>query len=293
MINSNILTSISSIYTSKDVAVTENKNTMVASIPHTNKCITSSNINERHQISNFNTSVVDSKYHKQLLANQPLSQEVEKEIDDNDIDQLLIKLADKDELKCKQCNKHYISVSNLYRHIRHIHTNSRPYECHICHCTFKRHCDLKDHYLIHKNDRPFSCTICEQSFKTKSNLRKHYKTHLAQKKLKTCRICRIISIYNPSLAMHQKLHSICQSFKCSICNKIVSCSHVLNTHYNKHFEIKGYQCHVCNYKFRSQKNLALHLTVHTPNENIYNCEICGNSYYTKSGLQQHRKHHIN
>ncbi|XP_058830367.1 spalt-like protein sem-4 [Topomyia yanbarensis] len=55
----------------------------------------------------------------------------------------------------------------------------RPYQCKLCHKTFKRTDHLKSHMRIHSKDTPFNCDWCQKGFRYRQN-------YLIHMKNKTC-----------------------------------------------------------------------------------------------------------
>jgi len=75
--------------------------------------------------------------------------------------------------RCGRCSYETTQREHFRRHVEAVHDNVRPWLCHICGRTFKRHDGLLHHSLVHDNtvdtQRLFShtCTICQRSFRSK------------------------------------------------------------------------------------------------------------------------------
>ncbi len=105
---------------------------------------------------------------------------------------LFCKMIDSSKVECSTCGKTFNKKSNLYRHNRTIHGNSKPFdlklrvvephvnktliknECSICGKTFSTNQNLKRHArTIHGNPKLFECKQCEYKTTQGSNLKRH------------------------------------------------------------------------------------------------------------------------
>merc|ERR1712032_767457 len=68
-------------------------------------------------------------------------------------------------------------MHHLKRHIRNMHTDERPYPCHLCDKRFKDTYTLKCHVRIHTGENPYVCDVCGKGFKQKGAFNIHRRTH--------------------------------------------------------------------------------------------------------------------
>lgn len=53
----------------------------------------------------------------------------------------------------------------------------RLFQCHICHNTFTREWNLKNHIRTHTGEKPYPCPVCFRRFNMKHHLKRHLATH--------------------------------------------------------------------------------------------------------------------
>jgi hypothetical protein len=76
--------------------------------------------------------------------------------------------------KCKDCNKSFLSKSNLKLHRKNAHQpkeEEAPFKCHVCGRCFKYSINLTSHMQIHKDS--YTCDECGRVFATKTDVKKH------------------------------------------------------------------------------------------------------------------------
>ncbi|GLD56676.1 zinc finger protein 436-like protein [Lates japonicus] len=101
------------------------------------------------------------------------------------------------------CGKSFTFSSALRRHQR-LHTDARPYQCSVCHKTFKQQSSLKSHQLTHSGVR-YQCPLCSKSFSRALEL-----------------------------TYHVDVHSDARPYFCHICKKNLSGARIYRNHMKKH-----------------------------------------------------------
>lgn len=58
-----------------------------------------------------------------------------------------------------------------------IHTDERPFQCHICDKSFRRKSHLTVHVARHSGEGKFVCGICRKAYPVRDELNKHLLSH--------------------------------------------------------------------------------------------------------------------
>ncbi|CRK95902.1 CLUMA_CG009348, isoform A [Clunio marinus] len=192
-------------------------------------------------------------------------------------------------LPCNVCGK-MISKENLKRHLNTIHLNIKPYQCDICGKKFSSKSEIAHHMIKHigleHRTRDYQCDLCEASFFDKSGLQTHTLYVHERQQHHYCSLCNRTfrteqGFKNHKLRPHRS--------PCEICGKSFR-NDLLKHHLNMvHFNIKPYQCDICGKKF-CKDYLPRHMDTHIGLEHRtkdFHCQICGNSYFDKHGIERH------
>jgi len=139
--------------------------------------------------------------------------------------------------QCDMCYKTFSTLSSLSSH-RRIHSDEKPFICHLCNRSFRHQSTLNAHIMsVHSGLRPYQCEVCQKAFSSVGNLKSHRRTHMRENML----VCR-------------------QPFKCDVCTKEFSRSSYLVAHKCRPTDpsAKRYTCEVCKKSFTRSSNLARH-----------------------------------
>ena len=118
----------------------------------------------------------------------------------------------RDPMDVSTCGKKFTLSAHLRKHHK-IHTNEKPYACHLCDKKFSDKSSLDIHGRVHSDDKPFDCKTCGKKFKSKQHLR-----------------------------CHERTHSLDRQYHCSVCNLKFKTAMVLKKHTTrKHLNPKSYQ----------------------------------------------------
>lgn len=85
------------------------------------------------------------------------------------------KLSEK--YQCPNCNRVYLRLYCLNRHLRVECGKAPKYQCQICQGWFKYKHNLSAHMKLHVELPKFTCTMCSRKFYRKDKLISHYKKY--------------------------------------------------------------------------------------------------------------------
>ncbi|MEQ2186170.1 hypothetical protein GOODEAATRI_025938 [Goodea atripinnis] len=196
--------------------------------------------------------------------------------------------------QCAQCNLKFKSFSYLLSHEK-VHKGEKPCLCSDCGKTFAHRSNLYRHLrLIHsasRNERSYSCSQCEKAFKEKATLIKHQRTkHLQQLFRRQCPFCGKM-VATSTLARHKVMHMGQSPFKCIVpeCGRSYRTGselkrHVLVHHTNE----RPHKCDVCGKGFVRLCDLNAHAKIHSK-ERPFVCHICGKAFLKAYSMFRHKR----
>lgn len=140
--------------------------------------------------------------------------------------------------KCDQCCKEYIKSKHLARH-RRTHLESK--HCSICNeiCTSFADHMLKKHGI--DLPRPFECDICHKTYRTKTHISTHMRIHRAATRVYACTVCPKTFFFGTDLRKHVRTHSQNRSIICDICGDAFKSSDTLKCHLRRHTGERPYK----------------------------------------------------
>eukprot|EP00092_Neocalanus_flemingeri_P017356 GFUD01018771.1.p1 GENE.GFUD01018771.1~~GFUD01018771.1.p1 ORF type:complete len:448 (+),score=64.03 GFUD01018771.1:73-1416(+) len=175
----------------------------------------------------------------------------------------------------------------------------KSFKCSNCMKTFKALCDIKRHLLIHTGEKAFECMHCISKFSRKENLDRHLLQHAGVKAFQ-CSLCTSAFSQKQSLDRHVFAYHDLKTYSCSVCSKGFKDKHTLIVHERIHTGEKPYQCSYCAKSFTYRSTYKNHIDVIHEGKSHFNstqtkvklfCEVCGESFISRSGLKGHLKLH--
>ncbi|CAA9990131.1 zinc finger transcription factor, putative [Plasmodium knowlesi strain H] len=218
---------------------------------------------------------------------------------------------------CHVCSMIFSNKKLMQRHLMSVHSESRPFKCHLCVKTYKRSDHLKNHILTHKDNKEkikYTCSICQSTFDTPKDLRSHkirhytcpyencsysystiskMKYHLNKHKCNlfyTCPVCAKKFLIYKEFIQHKR-GCFEKKYVCLQCNKIYLHSNGYNKHIRKvHLNIiQNYKCTVnnCSREFCSEFSLKEHIINFHHRVKRFFCAKCNMSFGYRSSFRRH------
>lgn len=213
------------------------------------------------------------------------------------------------DLRCKLCNTHCDTITNLKKHLTLEHD-------------IKFYPDVNDYVMEFKltEGEILNCALCNSKFETFKMLLQHMNGHYRNY---ICEICDLGFINQHKLRNHQRTHEV-GNFNCSFCEKIFStrvrklchekythnpsaryttscphCDESFTSYYrrNRHMAVEHniaaatYKCNICDKSFILKSKLTSHIKkVHLMERN-HICPECGQGFFIKQSLDEHMIKH--
>lgn len=196
---------------------------------------------------------------------------------------------------CEQCTDiRYREKAKLTQHLRRIH-KIPVHQCQGCDHEASSQNSLDQHIISkHPNSRFFECHICHKSFRTYRYLNfVHIKRcHFGLPVKYSCEKCHKGFVDKSSFENHKITHSEARNYTCEFCGAMFHTSYALKVHVNTHTQERKYECVDCGSAFLRLCNLSAHKKrFHSSDDVRLVCEICGKSMATQKDLRRHQLAH--
>nr|XP_049704102.1 zinc finger protein 454 [Helicoverpa armigera] len=197
----------------------------------------------------------------------------------------------RDELKCAICNVLFPYFHALNKHMNEHFSN---YVCETCGLGFVD----KGRFMMHQQRHEqgdYPCPDCGKVFKAQYNKELHVDRVHRKKGRVYCPKCDVKLMSYP-----QKLKHLVEvhgeeplSFPCTMCERIFDTRRTLTIHRRKdHLKDFRYECQCCGQKFFTRFALNNHMPTHTGERN-FKCKVCEKSYPRLKTLKDHMRIHSN
>ncbi|CAG4981634.1 unnamed protein product [Colias eurytheme] len=198
----------------------------------------------------------------------------------------------KDEIKCALCDCCFPYFHALNKHMNEHFSN---YVCETCGLGFVDRGRFLMHQQRHDEKRDYPCEVCGKVFKAAYNKDLHVDRVHNKRGRVYCPKCDVrLMTYNQKLKHLVEVHGEAPlSFPCSVCNKVFETRRMLTIHRRKdHLKDYRYECQCCGQKFFTQFALNNHMPTHTGERN-FKCKVCEKSYPRLKTLKDHIRIHTN
>ncbi|CAG9574916.1 unnamed protein product [Danaus chrysippus] len=197
----------------------------------------------------------------------------------------------KDEFKCAICDVIFPYFHALNKHMNEHFSN---YVCETCGLGFVD----RGRFLMHQQrheEGDFPCEVCGKVFKAQYNKELHIDRVHKKKGRVYCPKCDVRLMNYP-----QKLKHLVEvhgeeplSFNCNMCDKVCETRRKLTIHRRKeHLKDYRYECQCCGQKFFTRFALTNHMPTHTGERN-FKCKVCEKTYPRLKTLKDHLRIHTN
>lgn len=176
----------------------------------------------------------------------------------------------------------------------------KKFQCEQCSKCFSQKSKLRSHVLTHSELKPFQCSYCHKNYTLKSKLNAHIRLH-TKRNVHRCRICDKEFSYPSYLKEHEKVHELkpdkldlSKNFECPVCRKGFRVEKNLKIHMRLHSEdaTNILSCELCNKKFSRKYHLKTHLKMHqTVSAKTHKCQYCDKCFSHKCNLVEHLRIH--
>ncbi|XP_060809302.1 zinc finger protein 723 [Amyelois transitella] len=197
----------------------------------------------------------------------------------------------KDELKCALCDINFPYFHALNKHMNEHFSN---YVCETCGLGFVD----KGRFVMHQQrheEGDFPCDTCGKIFKAQYNRDLHIDRVHKKKGRVYCPKCDIKLMSYPQKLKHLvEVHGEAPlSFPCNDCDRVFETRRMLTIHRRKdHLKDYRYECQCCGQKFFTRFALNNHMPTHTRERN-FKCKVCEKSYPRLKTLKDHMRIHTN
>ncbi|KAI5640789.1 hypothetical protein NE865_06897 [Phthorimaea operculella] len=196
-----------------------------------------------------------------------------------------------DEWKCAVCDKQFPYFHALNKHMNEHFSN---YVCETCGLGFVDIGRFMMHQQRHE-DADYPCPQCGKNFKALYNRELHIdRVHKKRGRVYCPKCDEMLMSYHQKLKHLVEVHGEAPlSFPCSMCDKVLDSRRLLTIHKRKdHYKDYRYECQICGQKFFTNFALNNHMPTHTGERN-FKCKVCDKSYPRLKTLKEHSRIHTN
>lgn len=185
-------------------------------------------------------------------------------------------LCDHSKMRCKVCDKRYISDKKLQNHLENKHVIVYEPSQRLS----KKKVSFSEHVVIHESPIQYHhCRKCVKIFEDYHSLKQHMRSRHKKRKCYICDYCSKSFVDRVFFKVHIKLH-------CDVCKELLP----NKTKYIEHRRyvckvIKFFCCQVCNENFYTNLSLKDHSYDHL--DGVLICDYCKEQFNSKCTLAHH------
>ena len=209
---------------------------------------------------------------------------------------------------CPHCDKQFMGINEVRRHIKHTHDGHHPFKCGQCDKVFNSAGGKEYHEQFKHSSpvQPVNCDSCKKSFKSDVALKAHLKYAHSEVKSESCIHCEAKFKQKKNLRAHlANIHGInqlkenyCEAsdediFKCDKCDAEFLYKRNLDAHMRrKHQDEEIHECEKCKSKFSHKRTLVAHVKAkHVNHPAEFACSDCGKKFSLRKNMLKHMKAH--
>lgn len=161
-----------------------------------------------------------------------------------------------------------------------------PVECEYCHKILSSRLSIPNHYKIHTGFN-IVCEHCGKKFISRRILLMHCRARHGYEKTDKCRFCDYKAANADQVKIHERIHTGEKPFVCKDCGAAFIRSSTYKQHIATHLTEKNVQCDQCPARFKSVTLMKIHKNKHKPNQYVFKCRICNNSFVRRRNVTRH------
>lgn len=143
---------------------------------------------------------------------------------------------------CPQCNKGFLNTLTLTRHLS-VHNEMSRKKCPDCELMFPKWSLLVEHRRKeHKSDQRFSCDVCHKTFFRKVNIKQHMKLHSKEPREKVFQClyenCPKFYSEKKNLDAHVRSKHEGKRWTCDLCNRELATKQKIIQHIRAHLDVE-------------------------------------------------------
>ncbi|KAJ0169746.1 hypothetical protein K1T71_014352 [Dendrolimus kikuchii] len=165
-------------------------------------------------------------------------------------------------------------------------TNREPVECEYCHKKLSSRLSIPNHYKIHTGFN-IVCEHCGKKFISRRILLMHCRARHGYEKTDKCRFCDYKASNADQVKIHERLHTGEKPFVCKECGAAFIRNSTYKQHIATHLTEKNVECDQCPARFKSVTLMKIHKNKHKPNQYVFKCRICNNSFVRRRNVTRH------